>query len=86
MMILSFCAQAVGDGVHEGRGRVGLMMMMVMLMLMAMMMMMPMMMVTTTKIMITTIKVEWAALSPPKPNLSLLGATFKVEKIEKNEK
>ena len=71
---------------HEGRGRVGLMMMMVMLMLMAMMMMMPMMMVTTTKIMITTIKVEWAALSPPKPNLSLLGATFKVEKIEKNEK
>ena len=74
-MISSFCAQAVGDGVHEGRGGVGLMMMMLMLLMM-----------TTIMIKITTTKVEWAALSPPKPNLSLLGATFKVEKIEKNEK
>ena len=63
---------------HEGRGGVGLMMMMMMLMLLMMMVMM-----TTITIMITTIEVEWAALSPPKPNLSLLGATFKVEKIEK---
>ena len=50
-----------------------------------------MLMMTTTTIMmtimtITTIEVEWAALSPPKPNLSLLGATFKVEKIEKMRK
>ena len=75
-MILSFCAQAVGDGVHEGRGGVDLMMM-------VMIMMMLMLLTMTT---ITTIEVEWAALSPPKPNLSLLGATFKVEKIEKNEK
>ena len=48
-----------------------------------MMMMTMMMMMMMTMIMITTIEVEWAALSPPKPNLSLLGATFKVEKIEK---
>ena len=68
MIILSFCAQAVGYGVHEGRGAAGLMMMMLLMM---------------TMIMITTIEVEWAALSPPKPNLSLLGANFKVEKIEK---
>ena len=78
-MILSFCAQAVGDGVHEGRGGVGPMMMMIM-------MMMVVMLLTMTTIMISTIKVEWAALSPPKPNLSLLGATFKVEKIEKMRK
>ena len=45
------------------------------------MLMLTLLMMTT--IMITTIEVEWAALSPPKPNLSLLGATFKVEKIEK---
>ena len=48
-----------------------------------MMMMLMLLMMTTITIMITTIEVEWAALSPPKPNLSLLGATFKVEKIEK---
>ena len=58
---------------HEGRGGVGLIMMMMMMLMLLMM----------TTIMITTIEVEWAALSPPKPNLSLLGATFKVEKIEK---
>ena len=75
MMILSFYAQAVGDGVHEGRGGVDLMMMMIVML----------MLLTKTTITITTIEVEWAALSPPKPNLSLLGATFKVEKIEKNE-
>ena len=59
---------------HKGRGGVGLMMMMVVMLLT----------MTTITITITTIEVEWAALSPPKPNLSLLGATFKVEKIEKH--
>ena len=51
--------------------------------MMMLMLMMMMVMMTTITIMITTTEVEWAALSPPKPNLSLLGATFKVEKIEK---
>ena len=50
--------------------------------MMMMMVILMLLMMTTITIIITTIEVEWAALSPPKPNLSLLGATFKVEKIE----